>query len=261
MAGVLLSLLPALGSPLDTLSAGYSSLMAQFIARVAPQPKPSTACILGNCATRIASCFADHDCRSGLVCTAGCAPNDNACIFKCTSDFEDHVYDSLIRCFFTTHDCMRMPKNETYSEWEKCRSVDDAAPMTSYLGQPLTVATARKLLSRGGTDRGYWLVAQGLSHAYDCFDCQNLWFYQNQSGSEALTYSAIYKIHKSNGDSRWNRVRDPRFRGGSARGTTGSPTPRMSAPPRAAHAHTCPPTRRPTTPSTPRASPSLVACC
>ena len=90
-----------------TLSASDSSLVELFIDRTAPQPKPSTTCILGKCGTRIASCLADHDCRSGLVCTARCVPNDQACIFQCTSDFEDATYDNMIRCFFTEHDCER----------------------------------------------------------------------------------------------------------------------------------------------------------
>merc|ERR1712039_119597 len=51
------------------------------------------------------------------------------------------------------------------------------------------------------------LVAMGLSKAYDCFDCQNVWFNTWHEDENRLIYDAIYKIHKSDGSARWNAAR------------------------------------------------------
>lgn len=67
----------------------------------------------------------------------------------------------------------------------------------------LTPEAARGLLLRGHK-RGDWVVSGGLSHAYDCFDCQYLYF--GDKGDTTLEYLAEYKIHKSDGDVRWNQA-------------------------------------------------------
>merc|ERR1711907_23462 len=85
-----------------------------------------------------------------------------------------------------------------------CRSTAVSTPLQTYLGKPITQDISRTLLTRNGKDDGYWLVARGLSHAYDCFDCQNLYFQPSNVNSSQLQYTAIYKIHKSNGNFRWN---------------------------------------------------------
>jgi hypothetical protein len=135
-----------------------------------------------------------------MMCTAGCGGVNQTCIFQCTSDYEDENYDNMIKCFFTDHDCMKMPDGETFDTFGACRDTSIATPLNSWLGQELTAEAARGALSRGD---GYWLLAQGLSHAYDCFDCQNLWWYPTDNSS-VLRYEAVYKIHKSNGNTRWN---------------------------------------------------------
>jgi hypothetical protein len=170
-------------------------------------PKPNTGCILKNCKMAMARCALNKDCRSALSCTAGCGkggPTNQTCIFQCTSDFENDVYDDLIKCFFTDHNCMQDP-GTNFSKWEMCRSTKtQATPLKTYLGKALTQAKAQTLLTRNGKDDGYWLVAKGLSHAYDCFDCQNLYFNRSVVNDTQLHYSAIYKIHKSDGNIRWN---------------------------------------------------------
>merc|ERR1711990_1066233 len=103
-----------------------------------------------------------------------------------------------------------MPPGQNFSTYEMCRSTAVSTPLQTYLGKPITQDISRTLLTRNGKDDGYWLVARGLSHAYDCFDCQNLYF--NVGGphqpiandTSELAYTAIYKIHKSDGTFRWN---------------------------------------------------------
>jgi len=46
------------------------------------------------------------------------------------------------------------------------------------------------------------MVAKGKSHAYDCFDCQFLYWGYNSDNT--MYYEAYYKIHKSDGGHRWN---------------------------------------------------------
>merc|ERR1712137_1025988 len=127
--------------------------------------------------------------------------------FQCTSDFENDVYDSLIKCMFTEHDCMKMPPGQSFDKWSMCKSVDEVTPAKQYLGKPLTAQISRDLLRRNGEGNGYWLVAMGLSKAYDCFDCQNVWFNTWHEDENRLIYDAIYKIHKSDGSARWNAAR------------------------------------------------------
>merc|ERR1712072_1619080 len=171
-------------------------------------PAPNIPCVLGHCSLAIAKCAANSDCRKALSCTKGCgkggAPSNQTCIFQCTSDFENDVYDAMLKCFFTDHDCMRLPKGQTYNKWEMCRATDRSTPLSSWKGKPYTQDMAKTHLTRAGKDGGYWLVAEGLSHAYDCFDCQNLWFNKSAVNDTQLHYSAIYKIHKSDHTFRWN---------------------------------------------------------
>jgi len=170
-------------------------------------PSPSATCLVANCAGAMLKCALDKDCRDGMLCTAKCGGVNQTCIFQCDSDFENAVYDDMIRCFFTDHDCMKEPKGETFSPFQACRPLNLSTPLATYRGQPMTEATFKSLLTRNGKDDGYWLVARGLSHAYDCFDCQNLWFNVSGTNASQLDYTAIYKIHKSNGQFRWNTAR------------------------------------------------------
>jgi len=173
-------------------------------AGAAPGPTPSLGCILGNCAPKIAKCMLNTSCRKGMTCTKGCGATNQTCIFQCTSDFENDVYDDMIKCFFTDHSCMREPKGQTFSTYEMCRPLNKSTPLTTYMGKPLTADVARTLLTRN--NKNYWLVAQGLSKAYDCFECQNLYFNTSTTNSSQLIYTAIYKILKSDGSARWNRA-------------------------------------------------------
>merc|ERR1712195_432508 len=182
-----------------------------YKARVGDSPAPDPLC-LGQCAPKIASCMLDHDCRNGMFCITKCGGTNQTCIFQCDSDFENEVYDNMIKCFFTDHDCMKMPKGQTFDTYGMCKSVEKAEPLTTYLGKPLTVEKTKTLLTRDNKDQGNWLVARGLSKAYDCFDCQELYF--NTGGgaqpvatnASDLAYSAIYKIHKSDGTIRWQQA-------------------------------------------------------
>merc|ERR1719174_1802885 len=94
---------------------------------------------------------------------------NQTCIFQCTADFENDVYDDLIYCMFTKNDCMGT-KKAGYDEWQACKSIDTVAPMKEYRGRPLTKEVARDIVMRGTNHRGDWMVAKGKSAAYDCFD-------------------------------------------------------------------------------------------
>lgn len=185
---------------------------ALYQKRVGDGPAPTLPCILGNCAGKIAACLLDSSCRRGMQCTKGCSGTNQTCIFQCTSDYENEVYDNMIKCFFTDHDCMKMPEGQTFHTYGACKSVEQTTTLTHYLGKPLTHDKTKTLLTRNGKDQGYWLVARGLSHAYDCFDCQNDYFNvggPNQpvaTNSSELAYTSIYKIHKSDGTFRWNKA-------------------------------------------------------
>merc|ERR1711865_480448 len=182
-----------------------------YKARVGDSPAPDPLC-LGQCAPKIASCMLDHDCRNGMFCITKCGGTNQTCIFQCDSDFENEVYDNMIKCFFTDHDCMKMPKGQTFDTYGMCKSVEKANPLTTYLGKPLTVEKTKTLLTRDNKDQGNWLVARGLSKAYDCFDCQELYFNTGSASQPVATnasdlaYSAIYKIHKSDGTIRWQQA-------------------------------------------------------
>jgi len=185
---------------------------ALYQKRVGDGPAPTLPCILGNCAGKIAACLLDSSCRRGMLCTKDCSGTNQTCIFQCTSDYENEVYDNMIKCFFTDHDCMKMPSGQTFHTYGACKSVEQTTTLTHYLGKPLTHDKTKTLLTRNGKDQGYWLVARGLSHAYDCFDCQNDYF--NVGGpdqpvatnSSELAYTSVYKIHKSDGTFRWNKA-------------------------------------------------------
>lgn len=165
------------------------------------QPTPNPLCIAAHCASQAAKCGLDKDCRSALMCTAGCGKEMNqTCIFQCTSDFEGPVYDALLFCMFNENDCMGTKKD--FDMWQACRSMDKASPMTQYRGAPLTKDLARNIIMRGTQHRGDWMVAKGKSHAYDCFDCQFLYWGYNPN--KTMYYRADYKIHKSDGSIRWN---------------------------------------------------------
>lgn len=193
------------GLSASDLSLEFESAVNHSLA-VSSGPAPSIPCILGKCAIPIAKCAANTDCRSALICTKQCAATNQTCIFQCTSDFENEVYDALIRCFFTKNDCMREPAGQQFSTYEKCRGTNLSTPLQTYRGRPMTTALTRTLLTRNGMFNGSWLVAQGLSHAYDCFDCQKLYFNPSTTNVSRLSYTAIYKIHKSDGSVRWNRA-------------------------------------------------------
>jgi len=166
----------------------------------APDPNPPHSmdgkCLAEHCLGAVASCMINSDCRKALECTNGCGnpPTNQTCIFQCQSDFENEVYDGLIKCVMQDHDCEHYSNN--YTRFSKCASVDKAAPLTHYRGAPLTSAVASKLLEKN------WVVARGKSKAYDCFDCQYLYWIARPDGD--MNYVANYKIHKTNGHIRWN---------------------------------------------------------
>lgn len=164
------------------------------LARLRSEPTPDVFCIATNCILQTASCVADTNCRTAL----GCSTQEHG-RFQCISDYGNDVYDELVYCMFNQHDCMGT-KN-TFDPYQMCRALDQAGPMTTYRGQPLTYRVARRLLMRGTNHRGDWFVALGKSGAFDCFDCQ--YFYWGYKPDQSMYYSADYKIHKSNGDIRW----------------------------------------------------------
>lgn len=176
---------------------------AKWVAAVRVQddeaPQPDPLCIALHCSNYAAACTLDHDCFTGLTCTAGCGGVNQTCIFGCMSEYENEKYDDMLKCFFTDHDCMKMPDGQTFDAFGSCRSLEAAPPLATWLGEELTQENAMAALSYND---GQWMVAKGLSDAYDCFDCQNLWWYPENSSS--LRYEAVFKVHKPDGGDRWN---------------------------------------------------------
>jgi hypothetical protein len=178
---------------------------ASALASVTKNPTPNPLCIATHCGGAARKCIMDSDCRSALGCTTKCFRKDpkeqnQTCIFQCTSDFENDVYDGMLYCMFNQNDCMGTKKN--FNEWQACRALDKVPPMTQYRNKPLTKEVARNILMRGTDKRGDWMVARGKSAAYDCFDCQYL--YWGYRPDRTMYYQANYKIHKSDGGVRWN---------------------------------------------------------
>jgi NAD(P)-dependent dehydrogenase (short-subunit alcohol dehydrogenase family) len=101
---------------------------------------------------------------------------------------------------FNENDCMGTKNG--FDTWQKCRK--DVKPLTMYRGAPLTTDVARKLLERG-RDRGDWIVTKGLSAAYDCLDCQMNYWLKNSLIS-GMQYVANFKVHMSNGSTRYNQA-------------------------------------------------------
>jgi len=165
-----------------------------------PTPKPHDMdgkCVLEHCAGATGTCMLDSDCRNALLCTRKCGnpPTNQTCIFQCQSDFENDVYNDMIKCWMQDNDCEHYQKD--YKRWTQCKSMDKVPPLTTFRGQPLTADVANQLLEKN------WVVARGKSKAYDCFDCQFLYWIARPDGD--MNYAATYKIHKSNGDIRWNQ--------------------------------------------------------
>jgi len=81
-------------------------------------------------------------------------------------------------------------------------------PLLWYRGARVTINSMRGMLQRGGTggvDRGDWIVAQGLSAANDCFDCQmNYWL--DKDRGQVLEYVTDVKVPKTDGSARYNRA-------------------------------------------------------
>jgi len=168
-----------------------------------PQPSVNPRCVAKYCLTQGKDCFLNKDCRSALKCVAGCGKGVNqTCIFQCNSDFENDVYDNLTHCMFNEHDCMGT--KEGYDLWNKCRPIEKVAPMKTYRGKPLTVEVARQLVTRGTRSRGDWMVAKGISPAYDCFPCQFLYWVEHPD--RTMNYIANFKVLRSNGGVRWNNA-------------------------------------------------------
>lgn len=187
---------PAAAAPAAvTLAAASAAASVSLNATVNP------VCVTTKCALDIAKCLADGMCRSALVCLAKCGdPTKNAaCAFQCSSDYENDVYDGLTFCMFNKNDCMG--SKDGFPTWEKCRST--VKPLTKYRGAPVTTDVMRKLLERG-KDRGDWIVTRGLSDAFDCFECQMNYWLKN-SKNNGLQYLADFKVHKSNGKTRYNQ--------------------------------------------------------
>jgi len=177
----------------------------EYLARTKGRPTPNPVCIATHCGDEALKCGTDKDCRSALSCTAKCMAADTketnqTCVFQCTSDFENEVYDDLLYCMFNKNDCMGTKQG--FDAWQACRASDKVAPMKLYRGTPMTKEVARNILMRGTQQRGDWVVAKGKSAAYDCFDCQFL--YWGYKADKSMYYQADYKIQKSNGGTRWN---------------------------------------------------------
>jgi len=160
---------------------------------------PNPLCIATKCGTEVAKCMANSMCRSAMACIAKCGGSNQSCTFQCTCDFETPVYDNLAFCMFNKNDCMGTKKG--FDTWKMCRS--NVKPLATYRGAALTQDVARKLLERG-KDRGDWIVTKGLSAAYDCLDCQMNYWLKN-SKNNGLQYVADFKVHKSNGSTRYNQ--------------------------------------------------------
>lgn len=159
---------------------------------------PNVGCILGRCPLAVGKCVVNGVCRSALLCVSKCG-TDQACAFQCSSDFENNFYDNMAFCMFNKNDCMGTQKG--FDTWQMCR--EEVKPLTTYRGASLTSEVARRILHRGGA-RGDWIVTKGLSHAYDCLDCQMNYWVKNSDGS--MQYEADFKVHKSNGGTRWNHA-------------------------------------------------------
>lgn len=174
--------------------------VVQLFVALGKDPSPNPLCVVRSCPGAVARCLFDSDCRRALTCTAGCGKGVNqTCIFQCTSDFENDVYDGLLACMFNEHDCMGTKAG--YDAYQACKPMDKVTPLAQYRGKPLSQDVARGLIMRGQS-RGDWMVAQGMSAAYDCFDCQ--FQYWDVSPQGYMDYVAEYKIHKTDGAIRWN---------------------------------------------------------
>jgi hypothetical protein len=101
---------------------------------------------------------------------------------------------------FNKNDCMGTKKG--FDTWQKCRS--NVKPLATYRGKPLTTQVARQILEQG-KDRGDWVVAKGLSAAYDCADCQFQYWLKSSNGS-GLKQHVDFKTHMSNGSTRYSHA-------------------------------------------------------
>jgi len=82
-------------------------------------------------------------------------------------------------------------------------------PLEVYRGARVTMNSMRGVLTSqhpiAGVNRGDWIVAKGLSDAYDCFDCQMNYWLDNDHGP-GLEYVTDVKVPKTDGSARYNRT-------------------------------------------------------
>ena len=123
--------------------------------------RSSLSCAMQNCGRELSSCLRDPNCAKGLSCILGCTTKSEVgkCQVRCTDLFGGDAMNELTECSLTTYHCIPpLPPDPKY-----------AYPVAKEL-------TTRKfdisLL------RGKWYVAAGLNEAFDCFDCQEHYFYQ-----------------------------------------------------------------------------------
>ena len=155
-------------------------------------------CMCGNCWKEVVDCIQDPTCKAALDCLDKCAANDQVCSYRCITCHETPKFTAFSLCVLEKHNCLRKTA-------EAPQPIPP--PLASWRGEPLTDASAEKLLVGWlGVDgrQTSWMVHQGQSSAYDRFPCQHQIFYPGR-GRGVAWYDPTFQVILPDGERVWRR--------------------------------------------------------
>jgi len=128
---------------------------------------PCFADEVNGCGKASKECFANpnnKDCIKGMACLAKCG-SDTTCSTGCFAAFGSDTFTGFLGCALEDKKCLSFPSDPKLLGW-----LDDA-------NAPIKIANFDiKSL------KGDWFKVLGLDERYDCFECQQNRFRQDQEG-------------------------------------------------------------------------------
>ncbi|KAK3097351.1 hypothetical protein FSP39_008929 [Pinctada imbricata] len=135
---------------------------------------PNIPCMMFNCASQSAKCFANSDCRALMMCLTKCGQTNQTCMFDCIYSYENDIFDDFMKCASTEHNCIELAPPDP----------------------PVVCKKPTQVVQNFSLDmmEGSWYIVKGLNPIYDCFDCQITRFYKGDSQS-MLKVNEKFEIH------------------------------------------------------------------
>ena len=154
--------------------------------RTAPVNPVDMKCVQGYCNDSYTACMDDRICVDNVECVTSCWKqwdNDATpqkyvvqnCTNKCTTSFDDYIYDDAIKCL-SANNCIHFPPIQS-----SCKAPDHVI-----LKKNISLAQLK----------GNWVNLKGYHQVYDCYPCQK---YSFQMGLPLWTYEAFYQAYYTDG--------------------------------------------------------------